>query len=271
MSKVRLLCSTFCLFTVALPAGALTLTQFNSPLTEGFDSLAATGTATAVPAGWSFTESGSGANATYSAGTGSSSTGDTYSFGSAGSTDRALGTLSTSSLVSSLTLGLSNGTGGIISRLGVSYTGEQWRLGSTGRNDRLDFAYSLDGVTWTDVDALDFVAPVSTGTVGALDGNAPANRLDVSYTITGLTIPHGQSFWLRWSDFPAAGSDDGLGIDNFSVTALQPLSPPVGGSVPDTLPVTWTGAAFGVVLWAGRRRSSFAVGRPREATATTSR
>ncbi|MBK6724566.1 MAG: hypothetical protein IPG58_15245 [Acidobacteria bacterium] len=39
------------------------------------------------PDGWYFSESGTGANTTYSAGTGSGTTGDTFSFGAAASTN----------------------------------------------------------------------------------------------------------------------------------------------------------------------------------------
>ena len=48
--------------------------------------------------------------------------------------------------------------------LAIAYTGEQWRLGATGRTDRIDFQYSLDATslatgTWADVDNLNFSGP----------------------------------------------------------------------------------------------------------------
>ncbi len=255
MLTVRLLCSALSLLTAAIPAGALTLTQFNSPLTENFDSLAPSGTAATLPAGWAFVESGSAANTSYSAGAGSSTTGDTYSFGAGGSLERALGTLQSSTLTSILTLSLVNGTAGAITQLGIAYTGEQWRLGSTGRSDRLDFAFSLDGLSWLDVDALDFIAPNAGGTVGALDGNAGANRIDLSHTLSGLNIASGRTFWLRWSDFGAAGSDDGLAIDNFSISAIQTVSPTGREVVPDAWSTAWAVVPMGVLLWFRGRRA----------------
>ena len=48
--------------------------------------------------------------------------------------------------------------------------------------------------------------------------NGNANRTAVSATIAGLAIPAGQTFWIRWNDFNAAGSDDGLAVDDFSLT-----------------------------------------------------
>jgi predicted extracellular nuclease len=103
--------------------------------------------------------------------------------------------------------------------------GEQWRLGQVGRGpDRLDFEYNLTATSlttvsgWVDVNALDLSSPVTTGTVGALDGNAAANRTPVAGTITGLSIAPGQTFWVRWADFNVTGADDGLGVDDFSLT-----------------------------------------------------
>lgn len=200
-----------------------TLTTLGSPYTQDFDTLASSGSSAALPAGWVFFESGANANTSYTAGTGSSNAGDTYSFGATGSTERAFGTLLSGSLTPIIGASFTNNTGGTITSLAVAFTGEQWRLGATGRADRLDFSYSisttaLNAGTWIDVDALDFSSLVTTGATGALNGNAAANRTSLSTTITGLNIAPGATFWLRWTDFNAAGADDGLAIDDLSVT-----------------------------------------------------
>ena len=52
-----------------------------------------------VPLGWAFSELGTNANTTYTAGTGSNNAGDTYSFGSTGSSERAFGSLLSGSLI----------------------------------------------------------------------------------------------------------------------------------------------------------------------------
>ena len=66
-------------------AGTVSLTTLGTAYTQDFNTLASSGTAnTAVPTGWDFSESGTNANATYRAGTGSDNTGDTYSFGADG-------------------------------------------------------------------------------------------------------------------------------------------------------------------------------------------
>jgi predicted extracellular nuclease len=191
--------------------------------TQDFNTLSSSGTSSTVPTGWLFLESGTNANTTYTTGTGSSNAGDTYSFGAASNAERAFGGLQSGSLIPTIGAAFTNNTGGTITSLAIAYTGEQWRLGATGRTDRLDFQYSLDATslatgTWTDVNSLDFNGPINAGTVGALDGNAAANRTAISFTITSLSIPNGATFYIRWSSFDATGADDGLGIDDFSIT-----------------------------------------------------
>lgn len=207
-----------------------------SPYAESFDSLANSGTSSTLPTGWVSAESGTNANATYTAGTGSGNAGDTYSFGLAGSTERALGGLQSGTLVPLFGVGFTNDTGATLTDLLLSYTGEQWRLGQLGRVDRLDFQVSLDATsltsgTWVDVDVLDFTAPVSTGVVGALNGNVSPNRVALSNLFSGLSIKPGDTFWIRWKDFNATGADDGLGIDDFSLTIPGTPPPPSGPAV----------------------------------------
>jgi len=225
----------------ALAAGTVALTQAGVAYTESFDSLASSATSNTTPNGWAFVESGTNANTTYTAGTGSSTTGDTYSFGTSGSGERAFGGLLSGSLVPTIGAAFANNTGATISALDIGYVGEQWRLGTASREDRLDFQYSTNATslttgTWVDVNALDFVAPTTSGAVGALDGNASANRAAVSGTVGGLSVAPGTTFWVRWSDFNATNSDDGLAVDDFSLipsTGEEPPTPmpPSGGGV----------------------------------------
>jgi predicted extracellular nuclease len=216
-------------FAAPVLAQSISITALNSAYTQDFNSLANTGTTnTTLPNGWTFSETGTGLNTTYAADTGSTNSGNTYSYGSASSTDRAFGTLLSGSLTSTIGAQFTNDTGSAITGLTISYTGEQWRLGQSARTggavDRLDFQYSttataLNTGTWTDADALDFTSPIGVGTLGALDGNAAANRTAISQQITGLSIPAGATFWIRWTDFNVTGSDDGDAVDDFSLTA----------------------------------------------------
>lgn len=226
---------------------------------QDFNSLASTGTSAALPAGWYFFESGTNANTTYNTGNGSSNQGDTYSFGSIGSAERALGGLRSSALDPRFGFWMTNNTGNTINAIIVSYTGEQWRLGATGRTDRLNFEYSLDATaldngTWAPLGALDFAAPNSTGTPGALDGNLPANRAPVATVINGLNIPVGAAIFFRWNDFNATGADDGLSIDdlNLVITTAIPASTDhyrtIGTGVWSN-PSVWETSATGTDPW----------------------
>lgn len=204
----------------SVTAGSLTYNQ-------DFNTLSNTGTSSVVPAGFGFAETGTNANLLYTAGTGSSATGDTYSFGSTASTERAFGGIQSGSLLAFVGACFVNNTGSVISSASITYDGEQWRIGALGRLDRLDFQYSTDATslttgTWTDVDALDFIAPVTSGS-NPLDGNAAANRTaGINSTITSLSVANGATFYIRYFDFNATNSDDGLGIDNFSLTVTVP-------------------------------------------------
>ena len=219
---------------VGLPAGGYT---------ENFDTLANTGTSSTLPAGWALLETGNNFNTTYSAGDGSSNAGETYSFGTVGSPDRAFGTLRSNNLASTIGVGFTNNTGITAQQATVMYACEQWRLGTTGAADRLDFQYSTNATsistgTWIDVNLLDCISPNTMGSVGSRDGNLPINRAMRTNTFSlGTPVAPGATLWLRWLDFSASGLDDGLGVDDFSIQLLTPT-----GDAPEDL------AAYRVLL-----------------------
>ena len=208
-------------------AQCVSLTTLGSAYTQNFDTLSNTAGSTTnnltIP-GWFMTEGGGGArdNEQYAVDTGGSTTGDMYSYGSAGSVERALGQLRSGTLVPLFGACFTNNTGSTITNLAIAYTGEQWRLGTAGRTDQMNFEYSLNATdlvtgTWTNVSALNFVSP-DTATAGAKNGNAAANRTALSSTIGSLSIANGATFWIRWNDQDASGADDGLAVDDFSLT-----------------------------------------------------
>ena len=220
-------------------AQCISLTTPGSAYLQNFDSLANTGTSSTVPSGWAFAESGTNANTTYTAGTGSGNAGDTYSFGASGSSDRAFGTLLSGSLAPVIGACFTNNTGSTITSLAISYTGEEWRLGTAARTDQLAFEYSLTASslatgTWTGVAALNFTTPDTAGTAGARDGNSAADRTAISSTVGSLSIANGATFWIRWRDTDASGADDGLAVDDFSMTPTTgtpaPTNPSATGS-----------------------------------------
>ncbi len=239
-------------FVAACPiVPAIEITDVGILYTENFDTLASGGTSSLLPAGWHLAESGTNADTIYGVSTGASIAGNTYSFGATGSSERALGGLSSGTLTPIFGVELMNATGGLIHALDIGYVGEQWRLGALGRVDKLDFQYSLDAGSlgdaagsWMDVDALDFVAPAMGAATGARDGNLAANRVALALSIVGLTVADGASVWLRWIDGDASGSDDGLAIDDFTVVARR-AGATTGHAVPEAFPMA---TGLGVVL-----------------------
>jgi len=230
------LCLVAAASTLMPPSFALgnggSITSFGVPLAENFDSLAATGTGLAwtdnstIP-GWYSTRT------TYNSGTGSSNTGALYSFGVTGTnpaTDRALGSVaSTGTGTVYQAVRLTNNTGGTITSLDISYAGEQWRNGGNTTAHTLTFQYQVanaGGIAganspatgWTTFAPLSFTGPIALASAAALDGNAPANRILKSATLS-VTANAGQEIWLRWQDPDDAGNDHGLAIDDFSVAA----------------------------------------------------
>lgn len=194
---------------------------------QNFDSLLATGTGNtwtnnATIAGWYSNR------ITYNAGTGSSNTGALYSFGDAGSAERALGSVASGSTGTiHYGVGFVNLTGGTLSSFTVRYDGEQWRDGGNTTQHSLAFDYKIgSGLLITDtgytlVPQLDFLGPVATSTAGALSGNSAANRVaGITYTVTGINWMPGQQLYLRWTDIDNAGADHGLAIDNFEFFAV---------------------------------------------------
>src|SRR4051794_29680322 len=221
----------------ARPAAAqcVSLTTLGSASTQNFDTLSNTAGSTTnnlTITGWFLTESGGGArdNEQYAVDTGASTTGDMYSYGAAASTERALGQLRSGTLIPLFGACFTNNTGSTITSLAVAYNGEEWRLGTAGRTDQMNFEYSLNATdlvtgTWTNVAALNFVTP-DTVTAGAKNGNAAADRTALSSTVSALSIANGATFWIRWNDQDATGADDGLAVDDFSLTpqAVPPVN-----------------------------------------------
>ncbi len=198
-----------------LPAsGTFTLTD-NGPLALNAAPIGASGLG-----GWTFAKyDGTGTVALFRVDAGTGTSGAIYSYGTGTAPDRALGSLASGTTISRFGTTLINSTGLPISEFTLSYTGEEWR-GGTGTNV-LAVEYALDATdintgTFVAAPALSFHAP--TATTGALVGNNAPNRTAVSATVTGLTWAPGQTLVLRWTDVNDGGNDDGLAIDDLSLS-----------------------------------------------------
>ena len=118
-------------------SGSVSLTTFGSAYTQNFDTLANTGSTNNLTInGWFLDEGNVTAtanNGLYAAGTGSSNTGDTYSFGASASAERAFGGLLSGSVTPTIGVSFTNNTGQTVTTRDVSYIGEMWRVGVTNR------------------------------------------------------------------------------------------------------------------------------------------
>lgn len=247
--------------TVTLPPAGPQTNYAGGTYAQNFDTLPATGTFTfagtgpyalelAQPngvgatgmAGWSFAKgSGSGSLALFKFDNGASNSGSTTSYGTTSAPDRALGSLGSGTFAPRYGISIVNTTGQTLSTFTLGYTGEQWRHGGALIPNKLAFSYATGAIDintvvtggFTAAPALDFTAPIATATTSALDGNLAANRVVIApVTITGLTWTPGQTLVLRWTDVDDSGSDDGLGIDDLTFTAVPALtSQPVAQTI----------------------------------------
>jgi endonuclease/exonuclease/phosphatase family metal-dependent hydrolase len=201
---------------------------------QNFDSLASSGTAigwtnnVTLPAWYASRSVAPNDVTSYNTGTGSSITGSLYSFGSSSSSERALGSVA-SGTSGNFAYGVrfANDTGTTQTNFLISYTGEQWRVANT-TAQKLLFYYQVGSTltnadapaaqNWTAIAALDFVSP-NTNATQALIGNAATNQLVfTNMVLAGVMVPAGQELFLRWFDANDAGLDDGMAIDNLTVT-----------------------------------------------------
>src|ERR1035437_2120386 len=214
---------------------------------QNFDALASSGTANGwtnnltLP-GW-YASKASADSTTFSAGSGTSVTGGIYSFGTNGinpASDRALGSLASAGNTYAYGVRFTNDTASAQTNIIISCTGEQWRNGGSGVAETISFYYaagsspmtnSFSAAAWTSFNALNFTSRITSVSSAALDGNAAANRqVFANVVLTGVVVQPGQELFLRWADTDDAGSDDGLAIDNLTVsfnpTAASTNTPP---------------------------------------------
>ncbi|MBD2703985.1 T9SS type A sorting domain-containing protein [Spirosoma sp. BT702] len=217
----------FILLPLITRGQSVSLTTLGTAYTQNFNTLSNTAgsTTNTLPiTGWFLYEAGlhDRTNGQYAVDDGNSNSPDVYSYGSNASTDRALGCLRAAIFTPRFGAAFTNNTGATINSLAISYTGEQWRSGEVGRTDQLNFEYSTDATSlttgnWAPIADLNFLTPTTT-TIGSKDGNNGANRILLSTTIGSQAIANGATFWIRWIDADATGNDDGLAVDDFSLT-----------------------------------------------------
>ena len=182
---------------------------------------------TDLPSEWFFIEEGIHGDIHFDNGPDQYGSADTYSLG--GSENALVGSSNGLGVIPIIgayfTNGLSTGTIDV----SIAYTGEQWRLGTLGTQQHVDFQYSTNATTltngtWIDFDPLDLHSSVNSGETGILNGNAESNKTAFSGTIKSVEVASGDYFMIRWN-YGSMTNGDQLGIDDFSIVAIPEPSP----------------------------------------------
>lgn len=210
----------------------INITTVGTPYTQNFDQMPSGPSSTyhIMPiTGWGIWEKGANGNDSIRINAGGSNAGDTYNFGIDASTERALGSIASGNNVPSFGCQFQNATGAAIGGINMAFVTEMWRNGDTlvGNLDTTIFEYSLNALslsdttaTWTGVSALNLLTPNTTLiTTGALDGNLTGNKANVSGSFN-LNLANGAKIWLRWRDINKIQGDDGLAVDDLTVTFI---------------------------------------------------
>jgi hypothetical protein len=200
--------------------------------------------------GWAGVEVKLGASA------GDQTTGGVISFGptTAASTNRSLGLLATSTTgPTAFALRILNQTGSILTNMNLSFTAELWRQQTSAKTISFSYFVDLSGTNAFSVSnvtaalpELDITFPTGSTASGA---TGPIFTSLLSLANQPLTNwPPGAALWLVWQMSSAAGSSQGLGIDDlsFSATGFAPaLAIAQSGS---SVIISWPATAAGYTL-----------------------
>lgn len=172
-------------------------------------------------AGWGLIHrSGTGTNALFAIGSGTSTAAGVYSVGNTTS-DRALGTLSAGTGVYSIGLIITNETGKTLHSITGSFTAEQWRKGGSGNANTWKGKIAtgnfsqLNPTQLTLAPSLNFSSLQTSIGGGSLNGNSPENQKNIPFTISGIAWKPGEQIVIQWDDMDENGSDDLMAIDDF--------------------------------------------------------
>jgi hypothetical protein len=160
---------------------------------------------------------------------GDQTAGGQLSFGSAGSSNRALGLLATST-TGGTAFGVKfvNGTTATLNEMTVQLTGEVWRQSNLPKTLQFYYFIDLSNTNAFPARATAFLPAlnVTFPTVAAYVGGEPTNgTLSVNQESLGAVNqvitnwPPNTALWLLWQMTDSTGKAQGLGIDNFSFSA----------------------------------------------------
>jgi hypothetical protein len=197
----------------------------------------------------------------YSANDGSSTTGSFYSYGTSGTSERALGGLgsggsyfgspASGAVAGWMAVSFNNASGATIMDFTIAFDGEQWRNGGSGSPNTMVLEYGFGATfasvgTWTAPGGnFDWASPVATGGAAAVNGNSAGLVAGRGGTVSNLSWANGQTLWIRWIERNDTGNDHGMAIDNFSFSATV---------IPEPGAAWLLGALAWGAAWRWRRR-----------------
>ncbi len=204
--------------------------QTTASYSQNFDGIGTTSSAT-LPAGWfmsatngtppasapTFQGSGNFNFVTQAASSGSPTAGGRYNWGNGTNTsDRAVGFMTSGSYASpnSLMAGFYNGTGSTIAGLSFTFDYERFRTNSAAA--AVTFFTSTDGTNWTAQTGGDSGAFATGTSAYSFTGGTVVSK---SFTVSGLSIATGTTYYVRWNFNTTGANSQGLGLDNFTLTA----------------------------------------------------
>ncbi len=195
---------------------------------QNFDSYL--GSAATLPAGWSTV----GGCAYRGTSNGGGSAGGYWAWGNSG--EYNLGVLASGTCPNpGYTVSFQNNSGVTITDLTISYNFDQWRYASGNSNG---FTVTETGISASVTGLNQSSNPTGTNGIPTVTPK--------SITLTGLNITPSSTFTLTFTTSDGAGSDNGFGIDDFSLTATGVATPPC--TEPSTQPtaLSLTPASYSV-------------------------
>lgn len=219
-----------------------------SAATQNFDGIGSTATAS-LPSNWKMTAAGVSAPTWSAAGnltattdaasTGTPSAGGRYNWGNGTTTtDRSIGFMTSGGYASpnSIMAYCQNNTGTTMSAVTIAFDYERYRVNTAACS--VTFFYSTDGSTWTAATAGDSGA-FATGTSSyTFTGGTTVSK---SFTLSGLSVASSGALYLRWNFNTTGTNSQGVGLDNFSITAVNALDGSITESDWGTALATSTG------------------------------
>ncbi|MDX2129236.1 MAG: T9SS type A sorting domain-containing protein [Chloroherpetonaceae bacterium] len=236
--------------------GPNVITTLGTVLTEAFN--IGTSSTAALPTGWlmspagstspTWTDAGNFSATTQAASSGTPTAGGRYNWSITGDGNRAIGFMTSGGYASpnSIMARFTNGTGTTVNAISVNFAINRYRINTAPAS--IQFFYSLDGSTWTSVSAGNIpTTDIPTGTSTYTFSTPLVNTRTLS--ITGLTIPDGSQFYLRWNFNTGGTNSQGLGLDDVNITVQATAAAPTAQH--NSLPSLSTTSSSATFSWAG--------------------